>query len=355
MAATKEQRPYSEVCKGYTPFQNGDLLVAKITPCFENGKIAQAVLNHHYGFGSTEFHVVRAKPARSDARYLLHFLRQDSIRRDGERKMTGSAGQRRVPEHFLAGLDIPLPPLAEQRRLADILDRSEALRAKRRAALALLDTLTQATFLDIFGDPVTNPKGWPDTRLLDVLDMPLRNGLSPSKSGKLQAKVLTLSAVTGHSYNADAWKTSTFQCAPPADQRVNGADFLICRGNGNLHLVGKGYFPTFSQPDVTFPDTIIAARVSAQCYVKAFFQHFWNTNRVRQQIDILARTTNGTFKVNQSAIESVVMLAPPLPLQHEFARRVAMIEQLRSAQRKSLAKLDELFASLQHRAFRGEL
>ena len=165
-----EERRYSEVSKGFTSFFSGDLLVAKITPCFENGKIAQATLAHRLGFGSTEFHVIRPRPGVSDARYLLHFLRQDRIRRAGERKMTGSAGQRRVPEHFLAGLDIPLPQLTEQRRIAEVLDHAEALRARRRAALAELDTLVRAVFLDMFGNPSTNPKAWPIRTIADVAE-----------------------------------------------------------------------------------------------------------------------------------------------------------------------------------------
>ena len=155
-----EARSYSVVSKGYTPFLNGDLLVAKITPCFGNGKIAQAKLAHRVGFGSTEFHVVRPKAGQADARYLLHFLRQERVRREGAGRMTGSAGQRRVPEHFLADLQVLLPSLPEQRRIAEVLDRAEALRAKRRAALAQLDALTQSIFLDMFGDPGTNPKKW---------------------------------------------------------------------------------------------------------------------------------------------------------------------------------------------------
>src|SRR5438105_80432 len=65
----EEQRPLAEVMKGFTPFLNGDVLIAKITPCFENGKIALAQLGHHVGFGSTEFHVVRPFPHLLDARY----------------------------------------------------------------------------------------------------------------------------------------------------------------------------------------------------------------------------------------------------------------------------------------------
>ena len=76
---------------------------------------------------------------------------------------------------------------------------------------------------------------------------------------------------------------------------------------------------------------------------------------MRKQVESLARTTNGTFKVNQTMLEGIAFVAPPLPLQREFARRVSAVEKLKTAQRASLAEFDALFASLQHRAFRGEL
>jgi type I restriction enzyme, S subunit len=123
VASALERRECKQVSKGYTPFINGDVLVAKITPCFENGKIAQAAISEQAGYGSTEFHVVRANSSVLDSRYLVHYLRQKSVRVDGERKMTGSAGQRRVPQYFLEGLDIPVPELAQQRRIAERLGK----------------------------------------------------------------------------------------------------------------------------------------------------------------------------------------------------------------------------------------
>jgi Restriction endonuclease S subunits len=155
------ERPYQEVAKGFTPFRSGDILVAKITPCFENGKIALAEVPHPNALGSTEFHVVRADEAQIDRRFLFHFLRQPRIRTEGERKMTGSAGQRRVPKHFLESLDLPRPPLNEQQRIAAILDKADAIRQKRREAVVKLDELSQSVFLDMFGDPVTNPMKLP--------------------------------------------------------------------------------------------------------------------------------------------------------------------------------------------------
>ncbi|MGQ0502973.1 MAG: restriction endonuclease subunit S [Panacagrimonas sp.] len=172
---SEDSRALSEVLKGFTPFQDRDLLVAKITPCFENGKIAHARIKTRFGFGSTEFHVVRPRADKLDDRYLFHFLRQPKIRESGERRMTGSGGQRRVPKAFLAELIIPLPPLPEQRRIAAILDKADALRAKRRQAIAKLDQLLQSVFLDMFGDPVTNPKGWPIRAIADLAAV-LRDG-----------------------------------------------------------------------------------------------------------------------------------------------------------------------------------
>ena len=176
-----EQRQLCEVQKGYTNFADGDVLLAKITPCFENGKIAFAQLNTAYGFGSTEFHVIRANSERLDGRYLVHFLRRDEVRVDGARNMTGSAGQRRVPKHYLESLSIPLPILSEQRRIAAILDQADALRAKRREALAQLDSLTQSIFIEMFGYPTTNPKKLPKRPIANVAK--ISTGSTPSRTG----------------------------------------------------------------------------------------------------------------------------------------------------------------------------
>lgn len=147
MAVDLETRSFSEVSKGYTVFRNEDILAAKITPCWENGKIGRARLRHEVGVGSTEFHVIR--PSEDvDPKYLLHFLRQNHVRRTGELRMTGSGGQRRVPVQFLRDLDVPLVELKDQRRIASILDRADAQRSRRRAQLERLAALVQVTFAD---------------------------------------------------------------------------------------------------------------------------------------------------------------------------------------------------------------
>ena len=126
-----QERRFSDVRKGFTSFQDDDVIMAKITPCMENGKAAVASgLTNGLGFGSTEFHVLRSNGAVMP-RFLYHFVRQESFRRAAESQMTGSVGQKRVPTTFLEQSELPLPPLSEQRR---IVEKVEQLLASVNAA-----------------------------------------------------------------------------------------------------------------------------------------------------------------------------------------------------------------------------
>ena len=110
-------RLFSDVKKGYTGFLEKDVLFAKITPCMENGKMAVVpVLKNGIGFGSTEFHVLRAHHCISPA-YIYYYVSSKKIRYDAEHNMTGAVGQRRVPSSYISNKEIPLPPFNEQKRI----------------------------------------------------------------------------------------------------------------------------------------------------------------------------------------------------------------------------------------------
>jgi len=116
-------RRFGEVKKGYTVFREGDVLFAKITPCMENGKMAVALgLLNGVGCGSTEFHVLRPRPG-VDAHYVYHFVSSARFRAEAAHHMTGAVGQKRVPAAFLEQCEIPLPSLAEQRRVVAELEK----------------------------------------------------------------------------------------------------------------------------------------------------------------------------------------------------------------------------------------
>jgi type I restriction enzyme S subunit len=248
-------------------------------------------------------------------------------------------------------VEIPLPPLAEQKRIAAILDKADALRRKRREAIAKLDVLLQSVFLDMFGDPDSITRRWPVTSFAQVLTMPLRNGQSPSKSGGVRGRVLTLTAITRGSYDESAVKEALFDSTLPGDKLVDSRDFLICRGNGNPAMVGRGAYPTYSLNDTAFPDTMIAARVDTGCVLPAFIEMLWCMPLVRKQMVQAARTTNGTYKVNQGGLEATRIILPPVELQRTYQERTRTIQQLATRFRAAGMACDRLFERLQSDAF----
>jgi type I restriction enzyme S subunit len=349
----EEVRPYAEVAKGYTSFLSGDVLVAKITPCFENGKIAQAVLSNRVGFGSTEFHVVRPHSHKLDARFAHHFLRLGSVRLAGERRMTGSGGQRRVPENYLSKLEIPLPPLAEQRRIAEVLDRAEALRAKRRAASTQLDSLTQSIFLDLFGDPAINTKGFPAKPLASLVrdDDTINYGVvqpgDDLEEGVPLVRVGDL--VDGKVRHSELKRIAPSIEAAYKRSRLRGDEILVsCVGS-------IGVVSLATQAEKGFNIARAVARIPlAEKTDRLFMAAYLHTDFVQRYFTNELRTVSQpTLNIKQIA-ETIVVL-PPNELQLEFARRVTAVENLKTAHRASQAELDALFATLQHRAFRGEL
>ena len=111
------KRKFSEVKKGYTPFREGDVLFAKITPCMENGKMAVVPeVRNGIGFGSTEFHVLRAQSG-VNAKYVYYYVSSQGFRREAEHNMSGAVGQRRVTTPYLSACEVPLPPTNEQHRI----------------------------------------------------------------------------------------------------------------------------------------------------------------------------------------------------------------------------------------------
>ncbi len=170
IVARPETKPYGEVKKGYTFFTAGDILFAKITPCMQNGK--HAVVRETVdgiGFASTEFHVLRPNPEIA-CDWIHYFLRQPVVLRAAMAHFAGAVGQQRVPEGFLASLEIPLPPLSEQKRIAAIITEQlaavERARAAAEAQLEAARALPAAYLRAVFNSP--EAREWPRMRLEEV-------------------------------------------------------------------------------------------------------------------------------------------------------------------------------------------
>ncbi|EKV00534.1 restriction endonuclease S subunit [Leptolyngbya sp. PCC 7375] len=347
-------RPYHEVQKGFTAFQRGDILVAKITPCFENGKMAYANnLPHDLGFGSTEFHVLRPRE-KLFGKYLFHLLREPFVRQAGEIKMKGAAGQRRVPANFFADLKIPLPPLAEQKRIAGILDAADALRAKRREAISQLDALLQSTFLTLFGDPVSNPMGWEVKKSSDLFLVTPRIGTAtPAKGkgylvvrvGEIGQSKIAFERCGRVEISQEDFKK--FQLQP--------GDIVIARAIGSKNQLGKASFFTGFHEEVVADSHVMRLRPDPTKCDSCWFYSLISSDRGKILLQKAGGATAVQFNINGKQASSLNIPLPPLELQHHFTTIFKSIEKQKAQQRAHLAELDTLFASLQSRAFKGEL
>lgn len=345
------QRPYAEVAKGYTAFRHGDVLLAKITPCFENNKIGLADVRTEWAFGSTEFHVIR--PGKDvDARYLLHFLRQDTIRGVGEKRMTGSGGQRRVPKSFLEELPIPLPPLPEQKRIAAILDQADALRRLRRRALDRLNTLGQAIFQEMFGDPVANERGFPTLALDQVASFV--SGATPAKANPafwgggipwVTPKDMKRSVVSS---SEDSISPAAL-VSSPLKMITAGTPLIVVRGMILAHTIPMA----LSGTDCTINQDMKAIRFGDQIMPEfgLYCLHAQHGSML-QRIDTAA---HGTRRFDMSRLGETPILVAPSDEQARFVAALGCTRELASHAAQAQGQADTLFSSLQHRAFTGQL
>ena len=355
--ASPEEALIGEVIKGYRYFEEGDTLLAKITPCMENGKaVLVEGVPHRIGFGSTEFHVIRPGSDIYE-RYLFYMVWNPSFRYIAARNMTGTAGQRRVPTNFIKRFEIPLPPLDEQRRIAAILDKADAVRRKRKEAIALTEDLLRSAFLEMFGDPVTNPKGWNTTTLGKVL-VDIESGWSPKcdprEAEKEEWGVLKLGAVTYGEYNESEHKTLLPEHTPRPDIEVQQGDLLFSRKN-TYELVGASAYVYQTRPKLMLPDLIFRLC----CKAEADSVYIWQTlsqKTVRSQLTRLASGSSGSMpNISKSRLRTLTIPVPPLSLQQEYRSVAHGLWMNRQRQEKNCELIENLFNALLQRAFRGDL
>lgn len=349
----KEQRPYAEVSKGFTAFRKKDVLLAKITPCFENNKVGVANIQTELGFGSTEFHVIRPDVDRLDENYLGYFLRTHQVNLAGRNRMTGSGGQRRVPKDFLEKLKIPLPPLAEQKRIAAILDQADALRQKRKAALDHLSQLGQSIFYEMFGDPTTNPKHWPQGIIRDFLaEAKYGTSKKANTSGK-GMPVLRMGNITydGHIDLSDL-KYVEFSKEEFPKYTTKAGDILFNRTNSK-ELVGKTAVVRQSKP-LAIAGYLVRARTNSNANPH-YISGYLNSPHGKLTLAKMCNNIVGMANINAQKFQDIKILMPPSDLQNEYANKLDEIELWKSKTVLAVKGLNTLFASLQQRAFRGDL
>ena len=166
-----QERLLSEVLSSYTYFADGDVLLAKVSPCFENGKIGIANnLTNGVGFGSSEYLTFRlGKDVIKE--FLYFYLQNKTFVKEATKNLTGTSGLRRVPKSFVESCIISVPPISEQERIVEELNCLSGVIEKKREQLRELDALAESIFYTMFGDPITNEKGWEVDRLGNLCEI----------------------------------------------------------------------------------------------------------------------------------------------------------------------------------------
>ena len=336
-----------------TYLRSGDLLVARMPDplgrcCVFPGDSMPCVT-------VVDVCVIRPNQNRVDNRYLMHVINAPHGRRGIARHMTGTT-RRRVSRKNLSKVEIPLPSLAEQKRIAGILDVADALRAKRREALAQLDTLIQSTFLDMFGDPVTNPMGWEVTTVSRIGS--IQGGLqvtSKRRSLPIERPYLRVANVFRGYLELDEIKTIRLTESELLRTSLDYEDILIVEGHGNKAEIGRCARWDGSIDHCVHQNHLIRLRCDRSKASPIYVENFINSPGGRRSLIGTSRTTSGLNTISVSKVRGSEIQLPSLDLQHRFAAIVESIEYQKASQRAHLAELDTLFASLQSRAFRGDL
>ncbi len=393
-----EERRWEEIRKNYTHVADGDVAVAKITPCFENGKAAVfRDLPGGVGAATTELHVLRPTEGGVLPEYVLLFLRSPEFRRAGEPIMTGTAGQKRLPRDHFTGTAFPLPPRIEQERIvarADellrICDQVEAnavarnlVRAKTRSVcLASLTDATTVTetrsawrhidknWMQLFDEPAALnearftirslatsgalsapltqvnveedlpdlPDEWSWTPLGEILEDGLANGWSPkSVDYETPVKALKLSATTSGSFNDTQFKYLDVPVEACEKYWLHPGDLLVQRSN-TPRYVGMAAVFTGPTEQFIFPDLMMRGRVRESHCVE-YIQLALTSRRARRYLQSAASgTSQSMVKVSQGIVKAVVLAVPPLAEQQRLVSVVSRLEQRCDALERSLSK-----------------
>jgi type I restriction enzyme S subunit len=261
--------------------------------------------------------------------------------------------QATVSRDDLLALDIPELPLDEQRRIAAILDHADTLRAKRRQALAHLDSLPQAIFHRMFGDPDDATAAVPFGDIATLSGG--RNLVADDSSADSAYRVLKISAVTTGQFRPEESKPLPSDYTPPTTHLVRQGDLLMSRAN-TAELVGAVAYVHSTPDSLALPDKVWRFAWRDPHSSPLFYQALMQTPTIRRRISRLASGTGGSMKnISKAKLDQMPVPHVEICRQQEFARLVCDVKQRRAKTVAAVATHDALFASLQTRAFKGEL
>jgi type I restriction enzyme S subunit len=334
-------------------FSEHQVLFGKLRPYL--AKVARPDFG---GVCSTDILPIAPGP-KLDRDYLAYFLSQPAIVALAAQRATGANLPRLSPKE-LEKFRLPLPSLKEQKRIARVLDAANGLRVKRREILSRLGNLTKSVFVEMFGDPEANPRDWPVGPVSDYVTT-MAGGRSfangDDNQGRARYRILKVSAITSGQFLSSENRPVLGEYQPPTHHFVRDGDLLFSRAN-TTELVGAVALVHSSPPsNLLLPDKIWRfVWRDADAVSPEFMWQLFSSPAVRRAVSRRATGTSGSMKnISAEKLLAIPTIQPPIEDQMRFARRLRKIISLESKAEKALGGFNTLFASLQDRAFKGEL
>lgn len=346
-----ETRPLGKVRQGFTHFANGDVLLAKITPCMENGKAAVAAdLENGIGCGTTELHVIRPMDGVS-SHFLYHFVHQESFRRAAAMNFTGTAGQLRVPVSFVKEIEVPLPPSAEQKRIVTklelVLARVDACRKRLDRIPLLLKRFRQA----VIGHATECAETIPLKDLCDGFDY----GTSAKSQKEGTTPVLRMGNIQDGRLD---WDDLVFTSDVEEIRRyllVPGT--VLFNRTNSPELVGKTAIYRGERPAI-FAGYLIRVRTGKDLHPE-YLNLCLNAPRFKEYCMSVKTDGVSQSNINASKLSEYDLPWVPLPEQMNIVRRVEILcrlaDRIEERYRLARAQVDKLTQAVLAKAFRGDL
>ena len=291
-------------------------------------------------------------PATANPDYVYYALRAHVPKWLGQ--AVGGA-QPNISQKVIKGTRVRLPPLPEQRRIAAILDKADAIRRKRRQAIELTEELLRSAFLEMFGDPVTNPKGWPVVELGDLLATPPRIGTTKPATADGEHPVVRVGEIGARRVALDRCGRVTLSDVQLERYRCQPGDFLLARAIGSASHLGKASIVQEHDGVVVFDSHVMRLRFDPKRTSPYWFSQWMRTRGGRALFMRQAGRTAVQFNVNAKQIARVRVPVPDRELQERFLDVAGAARGVQARERGAAEEADDLFHSLAQRAFRGEL
>lgn len=321
------------------------------------GKCARSEVDWFGSFGAF-CAGIRAKEKVCDSGYLFHFLRSPSFK--NWCRKSGGVNIKNIRKSELEEFEIPLPPLTEQRRIAAILDKADAIRRKRQQAIRLTEDVLCSVFLDMFGDPVTNPKGW-ELRSIENLLADKRNAIrtgpfgSQLKVSEFVEKGVPVLGIDNIVTNEFKW---TKQRCLPFEKYEEFQRYQVFPDDVIVTIMGTTGRVVVAPQDL--PECMSTKHLCVFTLDKSYADpvFIWGTLMFDQMVRNQAKVSGGGAIMegwNLGIIKSLMVRVPPIKLQKQFRVVIEQIKKSKEAELKAANLENDLFNSLVQRAFRGDL